>query len=125
MTRQVKALGSSPRPLLLPAPPLLLLLLLLLLQRTGDIEKSIRLGRREKKDWRFLNVWVKSGEGWWIGEVAQPGVDCCHLGRRLGQEKVWIGSGFGITWVRKVLRAYAHGEDKNSAINTWRDYGGR
>ena len=66
MTRQVKALGSSPRPLLIPAPPLLPLLLLLLLQRTGDIEKSIRLGRREKKDWRFLNVWVKSGEGWWI-----------------------------------------------------------
>ena len=42
---------------------------------------------------------------------------------RIGQ--VWIGSGFGITWVRKVLRAYVHGEDKNSAINTWRDYGGR
>jgi len=76
MTRQVKALGSSSRPLLFPTP-LPLLLLLLLLQRTGDIEKSIRLCCRAK-NWSFLNR-VEVGEGRWVGQVAQPGVDCCHL----------------------------------------------
>ena len=93
MTRQVKALGSSPRPLLFPTPPPPLLLLLLLLAppllfflilRTGDIEKSIRLC--------FLN-WVKPGEPWWVWEVAQPGVDCSYLGS-------WPRSGKCPDWVR-------------------------
>ena len=85
MTRQVEALGSSPRPLLLPTTPLLLLLpappllLLLLIQRSGDnIAKRIRLCRRAK-DCGILN-WVKRGQLRWVRKVVQPAVDCRYLG---------------------------------------------
>lgn len=85
MTRQVEALGSSPRPLLLPATLLLLLLLpapppllLLLIQSSGDnIAKRIRLCCRAK-DCSILN-WVKLGELRWVRKVVQPAVDCRYL----------------------------------------------
>ena len=86
MTRQVEALGSSPRPLLFPTTPLLLLLpappsllLLILIQRSGDnIAKSIRLCCRAK-DCGILN-WVKRGQLRWVRKVVQPAVDCRYLG---------------------------------------------
>ena len=85
MTRQVEALGSSPRPLLFPTTPLLLLLpappslLLFLIQRSGhNIAKSIRLCRRAK-DCRIVN-WVKPGQLRWVRKVVQPAVDCRYLG---------------------------------------------
>ena len=86
MTRQVEALGSSPRPLLFPATLLLLLLLpaphpllLLLIQRSGDnIAKSIRLCC-QAKDCSIFN-WVKPGQLRWVRKVVQPAVDCRYLG---------------------------------------------